>query len=204
MSVAEVQARTQEIDARLRQLFGSPLTAAAPLTTAPGVDSTGAADLGSFSSSLSDAQAAAGSPLVAAGTGAAAATVPAAAAPVADLGLVDRVLGREEAYRYAAEMNDVDPDDTRVDRVTGPGLLESLLSAHSPAGGTEATALEPGRSTVCTGAPAARAITAKPRVKRSMGGRAVRLPSGNTINCRPSRTASAARRIMGSGASFRT
>jgi protease-4 len=70
-----------------------------------------------------------------------------------DLGLVDRVLGREEAYRHAAEMNDVDPDDTRVDRVTGPGLLESLLSAHSPAGGPAATAPEPGLSTVCTGAP---------------------------------------------------
>ena len=69
-----------------------------------------------------------------------------------DLGLVDRVLGREEAYRYAAEMNDVDPDDTRVDRITGPGLLESLLSAHSPAGAPAATALEPGVSTVCSGA----------------------------------------------------
>jgi len=70
-----------------------------------------------------------------------------------DLGLVDRVLGREEAYRYAAEMNDVDPDDTRVDRITGPGLLESLLSAQTPAGGTGAKAPEPGLSTVCTGAP---------------------------------------------------
>jgi protease-4 len=68
----------------------------------------------------------------------------------ADLGLVDRVLGREEAYRYAAEMNDLDPDETRVDRITGPGLLQSLLSAHSPAG---VTAPEPGLSTVCSGAP---------------------------------------------------
>ncbi len=68
-------------------------------------------------------------------------------------GLVDRVLGRDEAYRFAAEMNDVDPSDTRVDRITGPGLLASLLSARSPEGGTGAVALEPGRSTVCTGAP---------------------------------------------------
>jgi len=75
-----------------------------------------------------------------------------------DLGLVDRVLGRDEAYRHAAEMNDVDPDDTRVDRVSGPGLLESLLSARSPAGGTSASALEPGRSTVCTGAPLVLAV----------------------------------------------
>ena len=75
-----------------------------------------------------------------------------------DLGLVDRVLGREEAYRFAAEMNDVDPDDTRVDRITGPGLLESLLSAHSPAGAPAATAPEPGLSTVCTGAPLVLAV----------------------------------------------
>jgi protease IV len=73
-------------------------------------------------------------------------------------GLVDRVLGRDEAYRYAAEMNDVDPDDTRVDRVSGPGLLEVFLSARSPEGGTTASALEPGRSTVCTGAPLVLAV----------------------------------------------
>ncbi|WP_051515872.1 S49 family peptidase [Candidatus Blastococcus massiliensis] len=70
-----------------------------------------------------------------------------------DLGLVDRVLGREEAYRYAAEMNDVDPEDTRVDRVIGPGLLDLLLSARAPGGRPGAAAPEPGRSTVCTGAP---------------------------------------------------
>lgn len=74
-------------------------------------------------------------------------------ATAVDLGLVDRVLGRDEAYRFAAEMNGVDPDDTRVDRVEGPGLLDALLSARSPARGTGAAALEPGRSTVCTGAP---------------------------------------------------
>jgi protease-4 len=75
-----------------------------------------------------------------------------------DLGLVDRVLGREEAYRYAAEMNDVDPEDARVDRVSGPGLLDALLSARSPAGGASGSALEPGRSTVCTGAPLVLAV----------------------------------------------
>ncbi|MGY1753946.1 S49 family peptidase [Blastococcus sp. SYSU D01042] len=69
------------------------------------------------------------------------------------LGLVDDVMGREEAYRYAATLNDLDPDDTRVDRVSGPGLLEALLAARSPAEGGAASALEPGRSTVCTGAP---------------------------------------------------
>ena len=70
-----------------------------------------------------------------------------------DRGLVDRVLGREEAYRYAAEMNGADPEDTRVDRVAGPGFLESFLAANSPVDGTGAAVLEPGRSTVCTGAP---------------------------------------------------
>ncbi len=72
-----------------------------------------------------------------------------------DRGLVDRVLGREEAYRFAAEMNGADPDDTRVDRMVGPGLLESFLAAESPVGGVGAGAVvgEPGRSTVCTGAP---------------------------------------------------
>lgn len=73
-------------------------------------------------------------------------------ATAVERGLVDRVMGRDEAYRYAAEINGVDPEDTRVDRISGPGLLESLLSARSP-GGTASEALEPGLSTVCTGAP---------------------------------------------------
>lgn len=70
-----------------------------------------------------------------------------------DRGLVDRVLGREEAYRYAAEMNGLDPDDTRVDRMVGPGFLESFLAAQVPASGAGAVAGEPGRSVVCAGAP---------------------------------------------------
>ncbi len=71
-----------------------------------------------------------------------------------DRGLVDRVLGREEAYRYAAEMNGADPDDTRVDRMVAPGLVESLLAANGPLGGIGAAVEgDPGRSTVCAGAP---------------------------------------------------
>ncbi len=72
-----------------------------------------------------------------------------------DRGLVDRVLGREEAYRFAAGMNDVDPDATRVDRLVGAGFVESLLGARLPTGGIGATAVEaePGRSVVCDGAP---------------------------------------------------
>jgi protease-4 len=48
-----------------------------------------------------------------------------------DKGLVDQVLGQEEAYRAAAERSEVDPDDTRVDRVVGPTLVESLLAASA-------------------------------------------------------------------------
>ena len=72
-----------------------------------------------------------------------------------ELGLVDRVLGRDEAYRYAAEINDVDPEDTRVDRFVAPGFVESLLGADGPASGIGAGPVggEPGRSVVCTGAP---------------------------------------------------
>jgi protease-4 len=70
-----------------------------------------------------------------------------------DRGLVDRVLGRDEAYRYAAEMNGADPEDTRVDRIVGPGFLESFLAANSPVDGVGAVAGEPGRSVVCTGGP---------------------------------------------------
>ena len=68
-------------------------------------------------------------------------------------GLIDDVMGRTEAYRYAAELNDVDPSATRVERVSGPGLLESLFSARSGAEAPGAVTLEPGRSTVCSGAP---------------------------------------------------
>lgn len=72
-----------------------------------------------------------------------------------DRGLVDRVLGRDEAYRRAAEMNGADPADTRVDRLVGPGLLDSLLAVRAPGAQTGANAVEvePGRSVVCTGAP---------------------------------------------------
>ena len=70
-----------------------------------------------------------------------------------DRGLVDRVLGRDEAYRYAAEMNGADPDDTRVDRIVGPGFLESFLAANAPVDGVGEVAGEPGRSVVCTGSP---------------------------------------------------
>ncbi|MGQ7295556.1 S49 family peptidase [Quadrisphaera sp. KR29] len=71
-----------------------------------------------------------------------------------DVGLADAVLGYDEAYRRAAQSAGQDPDDTRVDRVTGPGALESLLGLAAPDHGREArSALEPGRSTVCAGGP---------------------------------------------------
>ncbi len=74
-------------------------------------------------------------------------------------GLVDDVLGQEEAYRQAATGSDLDPDDTRVDRVIGPTLVESLLAASTDrvAGrtaqdraGDEVTAAR--TSVVCSGA----------------------------------------------------
>lgn len=80
-------------------------------------------------------------------------------ATAVDKGLVDQVLGQEEAYREAASTNGLDPDDTRVDRIVGPTLVESLLaaSAERVAGtaGAEA-ALSPEAaartSVVCSGA----------------------------------------------------
>ncbi|TNM62409.1 S49 family peptidase [Streptomyces sp. NP160] len=71
-----------------------------------------------------------------------------------DVGLADAVLGYDETYRRVAEGAGLDPADTRVDRITGPGALESLLGLAAPDHGREArSALEPGRSAVCAGGP---------------------------------------------------
>ncbi len=76
-------------------------------------------------------------------------------------GLVDQVLGQEEAYREAATVNGLDPDDTAVERVVGPGLLDQLLSASSDrvAGRSAQAADDPAAaeaaartSVVCSGA----------------------------------------------------
>lgn len=71
-----------------------------------------------------------------------------------DVGLADAVLGYDETYRRAAERAGLDAADTRVDRLTGPGPLESLLGLAVPDARREArSALEPGRSAVCAGGP---------------------------------------------------
>lgn len=44
--------------------------------------------------------------------------------------LVDEVLGREEAFRSAAQLNGLDPDDTRMEAATMPGFFSSLLGAE--------------------------------------------------------------------------
>ncbi len=74
-------------------------------------------------------------------------------------GLVDRVLGQEEAYRRAAEVAGLEPDTTRVDRVVGPTLVESLLSASvervagtSAQDPTAAAVVAARTSVVCSGA----------------------------------------------------
>ncbi len=76
-------------------------------------------------------------------------------------GLVDQVLGQEEAYREAASANGLDPDDTSVERVVGPGLLDQLLAVSSDrvAGRGAQQAADPAQveaaartSVVCSGA----------------------------------------------------
>ncbi|WP_461022659.1 S49 family peptidase [Thalassiella azotivora] len=70
-------------------------------------------------------------------------------------GLVDDVMNRDEAFRRAAELNDVDPDDTRVDRVASDDFLTLLLGASADPGAAQdagpSTGARPG--VLCTGTP---------------------------------------------------
>lgn len=74
-------------------------------------------------------------------------------------GLVDEVLGRDEAYREAAKANGLDPADTRLEASTMPGFLNSLLGAEARIyGQAPAATAEKGRavritSVICTGSP---------------------------------------------------
>jgi protease IV len=71
-------------------------------------------------------------------------------------GLVDQVMGRDEGFRHAAEMNGLDPDDTRVDRVQSDDFLTLLLggeSGTSPAKAVDRTDDGTPVGVVCTGAP---------------------------------------------------
>ena len=61
-------------------------------------------------------------------------------------GLVDALMGRDEAFRRAADMNGLDPDDTRVDRVRSDDFFGALLGVQA---GTDGQPV----GVVCTGAP---------------------------------------------------
>lgn len=91
------------------------------------------------------------------------------AATAVDKGLVDEVMGQDEAFRRAAEMNDLDPGDTRVDRVESGGLFGALLgleTASGTGGGSPETGSsagspapgEPATSVICTGPPVVLAL----------------------------------------------
>jgi len=86
-------------------------------------------------------------------------------------GLADQVMGRDEGFRHAAEMNGLDPADTRVDRVQSDDFLSLLLGGNAGSNsadgsqktdgakkgakdgeaGTQASSARPG--VLCTGGP---------------------------------------------------
>ncbi|HEX5512722.1 MAG TPA: S49 family peptidase [Actinomycetales bacterium] len=86
-------------------------------------------------------------------------------------GLVDQMMGRDAGFRHAAEMNGLNPDDTRVDRVQSDDFLTLLLGGQADQqskdgaqgttpgtkngtngdAGTQATSARPG--VLCTGGP---------------------------------------------------
>lgn len=57
-----------------------------------------------------------------------------------DKGLIDSTMGRQDAFRRAAELNGVDPDNTRVVKPAMPGMLSSLLGAETRVYGHNAIA----------------------------------------------------------------
>ncbi len=73
--------------------------------------------------------------------------------------LVDDVMGRSDAFRKAAELNGLDPQQTRIEVKEAPSFLQSLLGAEarvygqslaaSPIGGQPAKAT----SVICSGSP---------------------------------------------------
>ncbi|GAA1393277.1 S49 family peptidase [Luteococcus peritonei] len=74
--------------------------------------------------------------------------------------LVDEVMNREDAMREAAKLNGLDPADTRVEKATTPGLLDSLLGADDSRvrGQAPAVSAKEGQplvvtSVICSGAP---------------------------------------------------
>ncbi len=80
------------------------------------------------------------------------------ASTAVDNGLVDSVMGQDDAFRFAAEMNDLDPGDTRVDRVETGGLFGALLGAQAPERAGAPEAGDPATSVVCSGPPVVLAL----------------------------------------------
>ncbi|PID53539.1 MAG: signal peptide peptidase SppA, 36K type [Micrococcales bacterium] len=74
-------------------------------------------------------------------------------------GLIDEELGREEAYRHAAELNELNPSDTKVVKARTPGFLQQLLGAESRVFGSAPAVVpqegQPARvtSVICVGEP---------------------------------------------------
>ncbi|MGO4957767.1 S49 family peptidase [Luteococcus sp. Sow4_B9] len=73
--------------------------------------------------------------------------------------LVDDVMNRDQAYREAATMNGLDPEDTKLEAATPPGFLDTLLGAEARIyGQAPAATAEKGQpvrvtSVICTGSP---------------------------------------------------
>jgi protease-4 len=73
--------------------------------------------------------------------------------------LVDDVTGRDAAFRKAAELNGLNPDDTRLEAKSAPSFLQVLLGAEKRVYGSAPAAQpiggQPARATatICTGAP---------------------------------------------------
>ncbi len=51
-----------------------------------------------------------------------------------EFGLIDAVMGRDEFFRHAAEAAGLDPDDTRVEAIRPPSVLEVWLGVERPFG----------------------------------------------------------------------
>lgn len=71
-----------------------------------------------------------------------------------DKKLVDAQMGRDEAFRRAAELNSVNPDDTKVVKTVAPGFISALLGAEARVyGHAEPMTQGIATSELCTGVP---------------------------------------------------
>lgn len=73
--------------------------------------------------------------------------------------LVDEVMGRDEAYREAAKLNGLDPNDTKLEAASAPGFMRSLFGTQARVyGQAPAATAQNGQppqvtSVICTGRP---------------------------------------------------